>query len=121
MNEGKESVDKVLTITPRTAIMLAGTVVAVYASIFATFATTGSVEAVEQKLNYHLVEARVLYLQDNIRSTSDLRWDLQDKIEQPGGDTADRRKRISELETREVNFREQIACYRAGGEHCEGD
>lgn len=118
----KETIEKIIKITPRTLALIIGTImtfaISGYIWLFATFVTTATFSAHAHEFAEHIEAQTIWALQTRMEDVSDQRWLLQQKMDEPNGNTMERRTRDRELMRRELKLKDQISCLKTGGNHC---
>ena len=111
-----------ILITPKTLVTIIGAVsvatIASYMWIFATFVTATAFDAHANDFQTHIEATTVWQLETRLEDITDQRWMLQQRMLQPGGSTADNRRRDHDLEKRESKIFNQITCIKQEGNHC---
>lgn len=137
VSNDKEFADKTFRITPRTGVLIMASIATICISatiwMFATFVTdaeladhhtatyvdvSSRVTALEKAFVFHKEEETLRQLERDVLDISDKRWEIRQRMEQPGGDTRSNKERDRELMLREKKYQGQIDCIKAGGNHC---
>jgi len=114
--------DNPILITPRT---LAGIITAVamatigaYIWIFSTFVTIASFDAHANDFQQYIEGQNVRMLQLALTDAKDKLWELEVRMDEPGGDNLTNQKRKHELQQRIDDKESTIHCLQNNGEHC---
>ena len=114
--------DQAFKTTPRALMTLVSAFLAIAVPattwVYSEFALASDLEEIQTAFEYHVEEQTILRLEERLQDTSDLRWELKQRMEAPGGDTIDNKDRDRELKKREERYRQQIQCLRNKGAHC---
>lgn len=114
--------DYVFKTTPRALVALVSAFLAVAVPattwVYAEFALADDLTTLKVAFEYHVEEQTIIRLEGRLQDTSDLRWELKQRMDSPGGDTIDNKDRDRELQKREERYRQQIDCLRNKGSHC---
>lgn len=114
--------DNPILITPRTLVSIIGvitvTAVVSYIWIFSTFVTVVTFDAHAMDFERYVIGQDVRVLQASVIDAKDKLWELEQKMQQPGGDTRPNRERKHDLEERIELDSKTIKCLQDGKDHC---
>jgi hypothetical protein len=110
--------DTVIKITPRIIALIIIATIGFYSWLFITFFTKAEASEITAQLSAHITEVTLYRVELDIDNIEDKLFDLRERMNEPNGNTVERRKKANEFERRIARLKEQKECIYSGKQNC---